>query len=279
MKSKLFSLNGATTLELLKRPSKKIKSPYVSDGILDGNTFTIHTPALNMGGQCVEGTKLICNKSNETSKTDYILNAIKLEEENYKKVYIGANPFIAEKIAKIAIEKNRIKYFENFTFTKKPISVNYRGDIYGILKDKTHIIEIKNVICATYDPTINLVSPSEKFYDNSVPFSRSGIYPFGKKTQNWNHEKVVSSRSIRQIDEMIKIIDNDNDIVFTILFVVNRSDCKAFKPNWASDPTYCKYLVKAKEAGINLLAIKMHWNEKGCYFDSQLKVELDKWLN
>ena len=101
---KLISLTGTTVLELLNRPSKKIKSPYVSDGTLGSQTYTIHTPALNMGGQCIEGTKLICIRSNETSKTDYIAYAIKLEEENYKNIYIGANPFIAEKIAKTAIQ-------------------------------------------------------------------------------------------------------------------------------------------------------------------------------
>ena len=109
---KLYQLRKPTTLTLIKRPSAKIKSPYVSDGDLGNQTYTIHTPALNMGGQCVEGTKLICDKSNETSKTDYIINAIKLEEENYKQIYIGANPFIAEKIAKTAIQKNCIKYFK-----------------------------------------------------------------------------------------------------------------------------------------------------------------------
>jgi len=274
---KLFSLAGATVLELLNRPSKKIKSPYVSDGIIGNQTHTIHTPALNMGGQCVKGSKLICNQSNETSKTDYILNAIKLEEENYNKVYVGANPFIAEKIAKIAIQKNCIEYFKNFTFTKKPKSIKYRGDIYGELNGKTHIIEIKNVICATYDPKINLMSPSEKFYDHSEPFSRSGIYPFGNKTQKWNDEKVVSSRSIRQIDEMIKIIKNDNDIIFTILFIVSRSDCNTFKPNWASDPVYCNHLLKAQKAGVNLQAVKMHWDDRSCYYHSQLKIELNKW--
>ena len=142
---KLISLTGTTVLELLNRPSKKIKSPYVSDGILGNQTYTIHTPALNMGGQCIEGTKLICVKSNETSKTDYIACAIKLEEENYENVNIGANPFIAEKIAKTAIQKNCIKYFKNFTITKKPDSIKYRGDIYGELKGKTHIIEIKTL--------------------------------------------------------------------------------------------------------------------------------------
>ena len=274
---KLISLTGTTVLELLNRPSKKIKSPYVSDGILGNQTYTIHTPALNMGGQCIEGTKLICVKSNETSKTDYIACAIKLEEENYENVNIGANPFIAEKMAKTAIQKNCIKYFKNFTITKKPDSIKYRGDIYGELKGKTHIIEIKNVICATYDPKINLISPSEKFYDHSEPFSRSGIYPFGNKTQKWNDKKVVSSRSIRQIDEMIKIIKSNNDIIFTILFIVNRSDCNTFKPNWVSDPVYCNYLLKAKEAGVNLQAVKMHWDDRSCYYHSQLKIELNKW--
>ena len=102
---KLYQLRRPTTLTLIKRPSAKIKSPYVSDGILGNQTYTIHTPALNMGGQCIEGTKLICDKSNETSKTDYIVNAIKLEEKNYKNIYIGANPFIAEKIAKQPFKK------------------------------------------------------------------------------------------------------------------------------------------------------------------------------
>ena len=77
---KLYQLRKPTTLTLIKRPSAKIKSPYVSDGILGNQTYTIHTPALDMGGQCIEGTKLICVKSNETSKTDYIACAIKLEE-------------------------------------------------------------------------------------------------------------------------------------------------------------------------------------------------------
>ena len=274
---KLYQLRNPTILSLIRRPSAKIKSPYVSDGILDNQTYTIHTPALNMGGQCIEGTKLICDKSYETSKTDYIVNAIELEEENYKNIYIGANPFIAEKIAKIAIQKNCIQYFKNFTFTKKPNSIKYTGDIYGELKGKTHIIEIKNVICATYDPKIDIISPSAKFYDHSAPFSRSGIYPFGNKTQKWNDKKVVSYRSISQIDEMIKIIKNDNDIIFTILFIVNRSDCNAFRPNWASDPVYCNYLLMAKDAGVNLQAVKMHWDDKSCYYHSQLKIELDKW--
>ena len=70
---KLYQVREPTTLTLVKRPSAKIKSPYVSDGTRGNQTYTIHTPALNMGGQCVEGTKLICDKSKESSKTDYII--------------------------------------------------------------------------------------------------------------------------------------------------------------------------------------------------------------
>ena len=86
---KLYQLRKPTTLTLVKRPSAKIKSPYVSDGTRGNQTYTIHTPGLNMGGQCVEGTKLICDKSNETSKTDYIINAISLKKRIISKSTLG----------------------------------------------------------------------------------------------------------------------------------------------------------------------------------------------
>ena len=55
---KLYQLRKPTTLTLTKRPSTKIKSPYVSDGTRGNQTYTIHTPALNMGGHALKEQKL-----------------------------------------------------------------------------------------------------------------------------------------------------------------------------------------------------------------------------
>ena len=274
---KLFRLNEIETLKLLQRPSTKIKSPYVSDGVKNNLQYTIHTPALDMGGQCVPGTNLICIKSNQTSKTDYTLYAIELKETDYEKVYIGSNPFFAEKILRLCIEEKLVDHFKEFKITKKPPEIDYRGDLYGTLNEKPHIIEVKNVICATYDPKKPIDKNSHKFYETSKPFIRSGIYPFGKSKQKWKKNNVVSARSVRQLDTMTKIIKKNKDVEFSIVFIVNRSDCNLFRPNWVSDPIYCKYLIKAKNAGVKLIALKIHWDRTSCYFESEIDIELKKW--
>ena len=43
------------------------------------------------------------------------------------------------------------------------------------------------------------------------------------------------------------------------------------------DPTYAKSLLSAQQCGINLLAIKINWTLKGCYFDKELKIDLEEW--
>ena len=69
---------------------------------------------------------------------------------------------------------------------------------------------------------------------------------------------------------------NKDKFNFCILFLVNRGDCEIFKPCWKADPIYAKSLLSAQQCGINLLAIKINWTLKGCYFDKELKIDLEK---
>ena len=85
-----------------------------------------------------------------------------------------------------------------------------------------------------------------------MPFRRSGIYPNGERSQKYRGESVVSERSVRQIDNMIK---NKEKYQFAIIFLVNRGDCTVFKPNWQRDPIYSKKLVKAVKNGIDVYAL------------------------
>ena len=62
-----------------------------------------------------------------------------------------------------------------------------------------------------------------------------------------------------------------------ILFLVNRGDCEIFKPCWKADSTYAKSLLSAQQCGVNLFAIKINWTLTGCYFDKELKIDLEKW--
>ena len=43
-----------------------------------------------------------------------------------------------------------------------------------------------------------------RFHDYKTPFLKAGVYPYGDLNQSYKGKKVVSERSIRQIDLMKK---------------------------------------------------------------------------
>ena len=269
-------LDKAVLLTLNNRPSKIIKSPYVADAATQsGRKVLVHTPFLNLGEQCKNRSRIYATLSNENSKTDFIAQLVEFDDKMYGKVIIGANPFTAEKICKSIIMKNLWNPFDGYQLTKKPKEIEYRGDLYlKNSKNEIIIIEVKNVVCASYNPNVSQNHYKIPFYDNSEPFIRSGIYPFGDRKQNYKGKKVVSERSIRQLDFMIS---NRERLKFAIIFVVNRSDCNLFKANWQGDPVYAKYLNNAADKGIELYALKINWKNFSCYFDRSLEVDLNKW--
>ena len=274
---KVIQFQNIIQLEVTQRPSKKIKSPYVADATnKDGDEFLVHTPGLGLADQCLPGSKIFATPSkNKSSKTDYIAQFVSINEKGYGQTLIGANPHTAELIGK-EILKSKVwnPYPEYEVCNKKPSHIDYLGDIYLKFQNKYIIIEMKNVICASYNPNIKKVNRRYVFYDNKVPFRRSGIYPNGERSQKYRGESVVSERSIRQIDSMIK---DKEKYQFAIIFLVNRGDCTAFKPNWQRDPIYSKKLVKAVKNGIDVYALGINWTSKACNFNGVLDIDLTPW--
>ena len=274
---KVIQFQNIIQLEVTQRPSKKIKSPYVADAInKDGDEFLVHTPGLGLADQCLPGSKIFATPSkSKGSKTDYITQFVSIHEKGYGQTVIGANPHTAELVGK-EILKSKVwnPYPEYEVCNKKPSHIDYLGDIYLKFQNKYIIIEIKNVICASYNPNIKKVDRRYIFYDNKIPFRRSGIYPNGERSQKYRGESVVSERSIRQIDSMIK---NKEKYQFAIIFLVNRGDCTAFKPNWQRDPIYSKKLVKAVKKGIDVYALGINWTNKACNFNGELDFDLKPW--
>ena len=277
MSKELIQFQNIKQLEILHRPSKKIKSPYVADAISkDGDEFLVHTPGLGLADQCLPGSKVFATPSkNKSSKTDYIAQSVSVNERDYGKTLIGANPHTAELIGKEILKSSIWNPYPNFKVcNKKPAHIKYLGDIYLKAQNKYIIIEMKNVICASYDPNIKRVDRRYVFYDNKIPFRRSGIYPNGERSQRYKGKSVVSERSVRQIDSMIK---DKGKYQFAIVFLVNRGDCTAFKPNWQRDPIYSKKLVKAVDNGINVYALGVNWTNTTCNFNGELDVDLKRW--
>ena len=273
----IIKFQDIVQLEIVKRPSIRIKSPYVADAIdKKGIKSLVHTPGLGLADQCLSGSKIFATPSkNKTSKTDYITQSVYINEKDYGQTIIGANPHTAEIIGKEIIKKNIWNPYPKFKVCdKKPANVDYLGDIYLKNKNKFIIIEIKNVICASYDPNLKEVNRRYVFFDNTNPFQRSGIYPNGERNQKYKGKSVVSERSVRQIDEMI---NSKQKYHFAIVFLVNRGDCSIFKPNWQRDSVYSKKLVKAVKSGIDVYALGIDWNDKACNFNGELEIDLKPW--
>ena len=276
MSKELIQFQDIIQLEILHRPSKRIKSPYVADAInKDGDEFLVHTPGLGLADQCMPGSKIFATPSkNKSSKTDYIAQSVSVNERDYGKTLIGANPHTAELIGKEILRSNKWNPYPNYKVcNKKPSHINYNGDIYLKAQNRYIIIETKNVICASYDPNIK-VDRRYVFYDDKIPFRRSGIYPNGERSQKYKGKSVVSERSVRQIDSMIK---DKEKYQFAIMFLVNRGDCTTFKPNWQRDPIYSKKLVKAVKNNINVHALGINWTNKACNFNGELDIDLKPW--
>ena len=276
MQQELIQFQNIVQLEVIQRPSIKIKSPYVADAKnKNGDEFLVHTPGLGLADQCLPGSKIFATPSkNKSSKTDYIAQSVFINERGYGKTLIGANPHTAELIGKEIIKSNIWNPYSKYEIcNKKPAHIDYLGDIYLKAQNEYIIIEMKNVICASYNPNIK-VDRRYVFYDNRVPFRRSGTYPNGARSQKYKGESVVSERSIRQIDSMIK---DKEKYQFAIVFLVNRGDCTAFKPNWQRDPIYSKKLVKAVDNGINVYALGVNWTNTTCNFNGELDVDLKRW--
>ena len=94
----LFNLSEIKTeLIFQKRPSSKIKSPYVSDAVdKNGNSFLVHSPGLGLGGQYGPGDIITATQSSLKSKTDYAMQCVHVTEDGYSKVTVGANPAFAQ---------------------------------------------------------------------------------------------------------------------------------------------------------------------------------------
>ena len=144
----IIKFQDIVELEIVKRPSIRIKSPYVADAIdKKGIKSLVHTPGLGLADQCLSGSKIFATPSkNKTSKTDYIAQSVYINEEDYGQTIIGANPHTAEIIGKEIIKKNIWNPYPKFKVCdKKPANVDYIGDIYLKNQNNFIIIEIKNI--------------------------------------------------------------------------------------------------------------------------------------
>lgn len=289
------------------RPSKRNRSPYVADVVLEDEDreAIVHVPNLDMGGKCVPGAKLLMKPARDrkgnlvgpnatspkygTPKCEFIAQLLHVDESElgYEPAWVGAHPSLGEKIAEQLVGQNLLgsafPAVESFKReVRNPGGANMRADFVIQHEDKElppRILEVKTVVDTDY--SVNATPDRAKcvFTSDKEEYIRTGIFPWGQSNQKGpDGEKVVSARAIKHVQELTRVAnDKTQNFDATVLFVIIRGDAKAFRPNHEACPSFTRYLKEAETKGVQILAKQVCWSVEGtiakCYEGDLLDID------
>ena len=226
----LLRLGRLVKGRMVKRPSVTVRSPYVADVALDDcSTEDVplalaHAPALDVGGQCIEGSEVHLLPRSGGGKTSHSVELVRgapLDDRpGSTGVLVGAHPRLGESIANELLMR-------------------------GYLKD-----ELRNVLPVEVGPVTNLDddrrSPKKKKArleagHDSLPSSHNGV------KINLRREVVMGDS---RVDFLMNLDDTENKVSHRIVFEVKNVVCCDLKPGTApakAKPGHC--VIEATDSG------------------------------
>lgn len=115
----LLRLGRLVKGRLVKRPSATVRSPYVADVALDGcRTEDVpltlaHAPALDVGGQCIEGSEVLLLPRSGGGKTSHSIELVRGASLDNSPgttgVLVGAHPRLGESIGNELLMRGYLK--------------------------------------------------------------------------------------------------------------------------------------------------------------------------
>lgn len=273
----LFKIDNLIEGEIIKRPSKYIKTPYVADilPINETNEILGHSASLGCCGLADTGAKILMapivnNKSknhkyknkNQLSCTYRVYLSILKEKNN--EIIIGIYPKLAEQIVESALKNNFLSKLKNIKSYKKETTIYVEGkvdsrfDFTGIdCNGIPFILEVKNVPLADYED-ITAKERKHKCYDNREINSKVAYFPDGYRKKS---TEVVSPRALKHINELT-LIKRESITRCITCYVIQRTDVNRFQPS-IIDMDYRKAVQNAIKSGVEIITLVVSWNRLG----------------
>ena len=266
----LVDLKEVCRGEIVNRPSKKCKTPYVADVRIEmGQDEEIlgHSPSLGCCGLADKGAIVLMTKTSGSAKQPVCSYRIDLAiyKEDDKEIIVGINPKLGETIAEEALKQNCIACLQNVkSYTREVKIMNSRFDFAGIDENGTpFVLEIKNVPLADYvdvpkkDRIHCLAQLEHKNFNEKIAY-----FPDGHRK---NSTDVVSPRALKHIQELEEIAITGK-VRAILCFIVQRNDVKQFQTS-NIDLIYKAAVYKASQNGVEIITIQVEWTTQGkCYF-------------
>jgi DNA-binding sugar fermentation-stimulating protein len=272
----LMKLDNLIEGQVIKRPSKYIKTPYVADILCEDGEVLGHTPSLGCCGladinasilmsRCRESKKN-CNKiykNQANMKCSYTIYLSVIREGDFEQI-IGIYPKLAETLTEAALTSNLLTKLQNVKKYRRETTIyikdkiESRFDFTGIDQNGIpFIMEVKNVPLADYEDITAKERAKINFSDRNFN-SKVAYFPDGyrKKTAD-----PVSPRALKHIRELT-FIKKETSIRCIMCYVIQRTDVNRFQPS-IIDPEYREAFRAAVECGVEIITLVVSWNRKG----------------
>ena len=272
----LFKIENLIEGEVIKRPSKHIKTPYVADiSVCDTSKMILgHTASLGCCGLADVGAHVLMAPVPKTKKTnsdklhcEYRVYLSVIKEKNAEMI-VGIFPKLAEDLTEIALKNNILSKLCNVKKYKRETKIYAHGlvdsrfDFAGIDQDDMpFIMEVKNVPLADYED-ITAKERKQMCFDDRDINSKVAYFPDGYRKKSTDP---VSPRALKHINELA-LIKRMSDMRCIMCYVIQRTDVDRFQPS-VIDPEYREAFKEAVKSGVEIITMVVEWTKDGeAYF-------------
>jgi DNA-binding sugar fermentation-stimulating protein len=273
--SLILKLKDLIEGEVIKRPSKYIKSPYVADIKIcsTSNIILGHTASLGCCGLADIGASILMAPVSKIHKNDDKLHCeyrvyLSVIREKEQEMIVGIYPKLAEELTESALKKNLLSRLINVKKYKKETKicvsglVDSRFDFTGIDQNGVpFIMEVKNVPLADYED-VTSKERKKMYFDDRCINSKVAYFPDGYRKKSTDP---VSPRALKHINELA-LIKRMSKTRCIMCYVIQRTDVDRFQPS-IIDPEYREAFKEAVKSGVEIITMVVQWTREGeAYF-------------
>ena len=258
----LYSFPNLIRAKIIRRPSVNIRSPYVSDIIVNKKKYLAHCPSLGSRGMADAGaTVWVRPLESAHTKCDYQVCVAQITTRGYT-VFVGIHPKCAENIAENALKYGYVSDLSVVYVEREKTFLTSRFDFYGLTEENVPFVcEVKTVPLADYAdvPTRQRkrMDFSKKAYSDKISYFPNGY----RKHKN----APVSPRATKHINELAELKRMHPLWRCVLLFVIQREDVSSFQTS-VLDLTYKEAVQKAQQTGVEIKTIQMRWDHGDAHF-------------
>lgn len=279
----LMKIDNLVEGQIVKRPSKVIKSPFVADVLYDANEILAHSASLGCCGLAEIGASILMTKQenkikknkkqNETNeetnekqnkKCEYRIY-LSVKTEKGQEQIIGIYPKLAEQLVENALKNNYLSKLKNIQEYRRETAifidgvVDSRFDFSGIDEQgQRFIMEVKNVPLADYED-VNVKERKNKNYDSYDVNSKIAYFPDGYRKKQ---TETISPRALKHIKELTALKNMYENTRCLMCYVIQRTDVASFQPS-VIDPHYREAFYEATRNGVEIITLVVGWNRNG----------------